>query len=74
MARPISWTSADASVQALITAASLLKLDPRHHQIRPHQSGCIRGDEVEVRHGLPFSMEIELAGGKSAVSQGGHRG
>jgi hypothetical protein len=40
--------------------------------VREVDSGEIR--EVEVRHGLPFSMEVELAGGKSAVSQGGQRG
>lgn len=30
--------------------------------------------ELEVRHGLPFSMEVELAGAKIAVPQGGRRG
>ena len=40
--------------------------------VRDVDAGEIR--EVEVRHGLPFSMEVELAGGKSAVSQGGQRG
>ena len=40
--------------------------------VREIDTGEIR--EVEVRHGLPFSMEVELAGGKSAVSQGGQRG
>jgi hypothetical protein len=40
--------------------------------VREVDSGEIR--EVEVRHGLPFSMEIELTGGKCVVSQGGRRG
>lgn len=29
---------------------------------------------IDVKHGLPFSMEIELAGAKSAIAQGGRRG
>ncbi len=40
--------------------------------VREVDAGEIR--EVEVRHGLPFSMELELAGAKSAASQGGRRG
>lgn len=40
--------------------------------VREVDAGEIR--EVEVRHGLPFSMEIELAGAKIAVPQGGRRG
>jgi len=40
--------------------------------VRDVDAGEIR--EVEVRHGLPFSMEIELAGAKSAIPQGGRRG
>ena len=39
--------------------------------VREVDAGEIR--EVEVRHGLPFSMEIELAGEKRR-SAGGHRG
>jgi hypothetical protein len=40
--------------------------------VRDVEAGEIR--EVEVRHGLPFSMEVELAGAKSVAPQGGHRG
>ena len=40
--------------------------------VREVDAGEIR--ELEVRHGLPFSMEIEQAGGKNAVPQGGRRG
>ena len=40
--------------------------------VREVDAGEIR--ELEVRHGLPFSMEIELAGAKSAIPQGGRRG
>ena len=40
--------------------------------VRDVEAGEIR--EVEVRHGLPFSMEIELPGAKSAATQGGRRG
>ena len=40
--------------------------------VRDVDAGEIR--ELEVRHGLPFSMEIELAGAKSAFPQGGRRG
>lgn len=40
--------------------------------VREVNAGEIR--QLEVRHGLPFSMEIELAGAKIAVPQGGRRG
>ncbi len=40
--------------------------------VRDVDAGEIR--ELEVRHGLPFSMEIELPGAKIAVPQGGRRG
>jgi hypothetical protein len=40
--------------------------------VREVDAGEIR--EVEVRHGLPFSMEIELAGSKIGAPQGGRRG
>ena len=40
--------------------------------VRDVDAGEIR--EVEVRHGLPFSMEIELAGAKSRTPEGGRRG
>jgi hypothetical protein len=40
--------------------------------VRDVYAGEIR--EVEVRHGLPFSMEVELAGAKSIAPQGGRRG
>ncbi len=40
--------------------------------VREVDAGEIR--EVEVRHGLPFSMEIELAGAKIPAPQGGRRG
>ncbi len=40
--------------------------------VREVDAGEIR--EVEVRHGLPFSMEIELPGARKAVPQGGRRG
>jgi len=40
--------------------------------VRDVDAGEIR--EVEVRHGLPFSMEIELPGARKAVPQGGSRG
>ena len=38
--------------------------------VRAVDAGEIRC--LEVRHGLPFSMEVELAGSRAA--QGGHRG
>ena len=40
--------------------------------VREVDAGEIR--ELDVRHGLPFSMEIELAGAKSRTPEGGHRG
>ena len=40
--------------------------------VREVDAGEIR--ELEVRHGLPFSMEIELAGAKSRTPEGGRRG
>ena len=40
--------------------------------VRDVDAGEIR--ELEVRHGLPFSMEIELAGAKSRTPEGGRRG
>jgi hypothetical protein len=40
--------------------------------VRDVEAGEIR--EVQVRHGLPFSMEIELAGVGIAIPQGGRRG
>ena len=40
--------------------------------VREVEAGEIR--ELEVRHGLPFSMEIELAGAKSRTPEGGRRG
>jgi hypothetical protein len=40
--------------------------------VREVDAGEIRC--LEIRHGLPFSMEVELAGAKIAVPQGGRRG
>lgn len=40
--------------------------------VRDVDAGEIR--ELEVRHGLPFSMEIELDGAKARAVEGGHRG
>jgi hypothetical protein len=40
--------------------------------VRDVDAGEIR--ELEVRHGLPFSMEVELAGAKADARQGGRRG
>ena len=40
--------------------------------VREGDSGEIR--ELQVRHGLPFSMEIELAGAKNRTPEGDRRG
>ena len=40
--------------------------------VRDVDAGEIR--ELEVRHGLPFSMEIELDGAKAHAVEGRHRG
>jgi hypothetical protein len=40
--------------------------------VREVDAGEIR--ELDVRHGLPFSMEIELAGAKGRTPEGGRRG
>jgi hypothetical protein len=40
--------------------------------VRDIGDGEIR--ELEVRHGLPFSMEVELAGSKVRATEGGRRG
>ena len=40
--------------------------------VREVDAGEIR--KLDVRHGLPFSMEIELAGAKSLTPEGGRRG
>ena len=40
--------------------------------VRDVDAGEIR--ELQVRHGLPFSMEIELAGARTGAPEGGHRG
>jgi hypothetical protein len=40
--------------------------------VRGVDAGEIR--TLEIRHGLPFSMEIELAGAQLAVREGGPRG
>jgi hypothetical protein len=29
---------------------------------------------LEIRHGLPFSMEVELSGAQAGAREGGHRG
>jgi hypothetical protein len=40
--------------------------------VRDVEAGEIR--TLEVRHGLPFSMEIQLAGAKAVIPTGGCRG
>ena len=40
--------------------------------VRAAEAGEIR--ILEIRHGLPFSMEVELAGARLAVAEGGCRG
>lgn len=40
--------------------------------VREVDAGEIR--ELEVRHGLPFSMEIEVDGAKARAVEGGHCG
>jgi hypothetical protein len=40
--------------------------------VREVDTGEIR--RLEIRHGLPFSMEVELAGARLAVAEGGCRG
>jgi hypothetical protein len=40
--------------------------------VRDVDAGEIR--ELEVRHGIPFSMEIELPGAKALAAEGGRRG
>jgi hypothetical protein len=40
--------------------------------VRDVDAGEVR--ELQVRHGLPFAMEIELAGAKSRAPEGGRRG
>ena len=40
--------------------------------VRDVDAGEIR--ELQVRHGLPFSMEVELGGAKVGAPEGGHRG
>ena len=40
--------------------------------VRDVDAGEIR--ELQVRHGLPFSMEVELAGAKAGAPVGGCRG
>lgn len=40
--------------------------------VRSVDAGEIR--TLEIRHGLPFSMEVELAGSKAGVPDGGRRG
>jgi hypothetical protein len=59
------------------TSAATSELQPQIAEffayVREVDAGEIR--EVEVRHGLPFSMEIELVGAKGAAPQGRpHRG
>ncbi len=40
--------------------------------VRTVDAGEIR--TLEIRHGLPFSMEIELAGARTTSAEGGRRG
>lgn len=40
--------------------------------VRDVDAGEIR--ELEIRHGIPFSMEIELPGARALAGQGGRRG
>jgi len=40
--------------------------------VREVSAGEIR--TLEIRHGLPFSMEVELSGTQSAAREEGHRG
>ncbi len=39
--------------------------------IREVGDGEIR--TLEIRHGIPFSMEVELAGARTTAAEGGHR-
>jgi hypothetical protein len=40
--------------------------------VREVDAGEIR--TLEIRHGLPFSMEVELAGTRTTATERGHRG
>lgn len=40
--------------------------------VRAVESGEIR--TLEIRHGLPFSMEVELGGARATAAEGGRRG
>jgi hypothetical protein len=40
--------------------------------VRSGDAGEIR--ILEIRHGLPFAMEVALAGARTAAAEGGHRG
>ena len=40
--------------------------------VREVDAGEIR--TLEIRHGLPFSMEVELAGAQTTAAEGGRRG
>lgn len=40
--------------------------------VRSGDAGEIR--ILEIRHGLPFAMEVALAGVRTAAAEGGHRG
>jgi hypothetical protein len=40
--------------------------------VREGDAGEIR--TLEIRHGLPFSMEVELAGTRTTATERGHRG
>jgi hypothetical protein len=65
-------TPANTGSPAAATSALRPQVAEFFAYVREVDAGEIR--ELDVRHGLPFSMEIELAGAKSRTPEGGHRG
>ena len=72
--RGVKFGSEDRSVPLTPTAEFELKRQVVEllEYVRAVDAGEIRC--LEVRHGLPFSMEVELAGARTTVTEGGHRG
>ena len=72
--RGVKFGSEDRSVPPTPTAEFELKRQVVEllEYVRAVDAGKIRC--LEIRHGLPFSMEVELSGARTAAAERGHRG
>jgi len=72
--RAVKFGSGDAATRKPVSDDFELKSQVAEffEYVRAVSAGEIR--TLEIRHGLPFSMEVELAGNKMGISAGGRRG